>query len=241
MPDWLSDLVEDAHLSLLVKANPVPGNFLRRRGVSLEDVKLHKIGYVGSYQVKKCAENFIPWQQEFLHQCLVFPLYSPLNEVIGIQIRSLNDTQFTRSYKQYYAYRRDLFPYFFGLPQALPGIFASESVVLVEGIFDYFAVRKVTPNVLAILTSGVPVACRRFLTRYTKLVIAMLDMDEPGREGCERLANEGRTPFIVNIPTYSEKDPGELLMKGKLSEISRIVSNNPFLLGNTPGISGYGV
>jgi DNA primase len=154
-----------------------------------------------------------------------------MDEEIGMQIRILDSQQHTRPYKQYYAYHRDVFPYFFGLPQALPHVYETGYLIVVEGIFDYFAVRRVTPNVMAVLTSGVPVACRRFFRRFCRRVVAMLDMDSPGREGADQLAhNSSAEGYHVIIPTYSEKDPGELLKKGKIKEIERIVSSTSKLL-----------
>lgn len=234
MPEWLNKVQRDAHNGLV--EGIASGSFsrangmLQKRGVSEADLSLHGIGFAGpSFQVTECAPDFVPWSQQFLHDCLVFPLYNMLGEVVGIQIRMLDDKEYQRPYKQYYAYHRDIFPYFFGLPQALPHVYETGYLVIVEGIFDYFAVRQITPNVMAVLTAGVPIACKRLFHRFCKLVVAMLDMDAPGREGALRLCNEA-DGYLVTIPTFSEKDPGELLTKGKLKEIQRIVSNTSNLL-----------
>jgi DNA primase len=235
MPVWLNKIIGDAQNEFLSSELPevvFARDFLRQRGVSESDLQPHGIGFAGSsFKVVECAEDFIPWSQQFLHNCIVFPLYNMLGEVIGMQIRIIGEQGHTRPYKQYYAYHRDIFPYFYGLPQALPHVYQTGYLIVVEGIFDYFAVRRITPNVMAVLTSGVPVACKRFFNRFTKRVVALLDMDLPGREGAERLArdSEGQN-YSVTIPTYSEKDPSALLEKGKLSEIERIVSKTSNLL-----------
>lgn len=236
MPAWITLVVEDAHRRLTKPEGSSSAvaarQLLGERGVSEADVISHHIGVADpSFLVKECAADFIPWSQQFLHDCIVFPMYSMMGEGIGMQIRVLDAQNYTRPYKQYYAYHRDIHPYFFGLPQALPHIYTTGYVVIVEGIFDYFAVRQVTPNVLAVLTSGVPVACKRFFNRFCKRVVAMLDMDTPGREGAERLARDAEgSNYSVTIPTYSEKDPGDLFLKHKMSEIQRIVSTTSAFL-----------
>jgi DNA primase len=236
MPAWVNKLIVEAHIGL-TENNSVSATaarqFLAGRGVSQDDIVIHNIGFAGpSFVVSECAPDFVPWSDQFLRDCIVFPIYSMLEEEIGMQIRLIDTQKHTRPYKQYYAYHRDIHPYFFGLPQALPHVYESGYLVIVEGIFDYFAVRKITPNVVAVLTSGVPVACRRFFKRFTKRVVALLDMDQPGREGAEHLARYAESEgYHVVIPTYSEKDPGELYKKGKMQEIQRIVSStSKFLL-----------
>lgn len=249
MPQWIDTILGDAHETLVRQFNPLSSSqrnedapvlgahatglaFLRGRGVTEAEIVSHNIGYVGSSAlIPECPPDFSSWSQNFLRDCITFPIYSPTGEVIGTQIRILAAEHHTRPYKQYYCYHRDIFPYFFGLQSALPHIYASGYVIIVEGIFDYFAVRKVTPNVLSVLTSGVPVACKRFFNRFCKRVVAMLDMDNPGREGADRLVRDSAgMNYSVIVPTYSEKDPGELFAKGKMREIERIYSQTSSLL-----------
>jgi DNA primase len=238
--NWLEKIVTDAHDGIYASEAQ---SYLHSRGLTLEEMRMHQIGYVppAGMIIAESSEDFSTWSQQFLHSCLVFPMHSMLGDVIGLQVRDIGDQSHTRPYKQFYLHHRDLHPYFFGLPHALPHVYRTGYLIIVEGIFDYFAVRTVTPNVVAVMTSGVPVACKRFFNRFCGRVVALLDMDEPGREGAQRLADssEGQNYQVV-IPTYSEKDPAELLKAGKHSELTKLVLKSmsfiQFNPGNTPGV-----
>lgn len=233
MPVWLKQIIGDAHATLLkTSADSRARVFLQGRGVSETEIVTHNIGLADpSLILPECTQDFLKWHQQFYRDSIVFPMYSMMGEDIGMQIRSLDPNEHTRPYKQYYSYHRDIFPYFYGLPQAIDHVYKSGYLIVVEGVFDYFAVRHVTPNVMAVLTAGVPVACKRFFNRFCTRIVAMLDMDNPGREGANRLARdaEGQN-YSVTIPTYTEKDPGELYRKGKLKEIERIVRQTSNLI-----------
>lgn len=112
-------------------------------------------------------------------------------------------------------------------------------MVLVEGIFDYFAVRPYTEAVVASLTSVPSTLLRRLLTRYVTKVVTLADMDKAGRRAAYRLAGvpvppeyrEERdrvqtkvfdTPFHVVIPAYSAHDPSDLAAEGKFDELRRL-------------------
>jgi DNA primase len=143
----------------------------------------------------------------------VFPLKSPSGETIGIQTRVLNEPESGPRYQQFYTYPQETYPYFFGFPQAFMPICALNQVVIVEGVFDYFAVKKYAENSLAILTAGVSVSSKNFFRRFTKRVISCLDNDEPGNTASERL--KGSSYQVVRLPMLKAKDPGQLLAEGR--------------------------
>jgi len=236
MPAWLDHIVGEAHETLRLSSGKTAQLELGKRGVSESDILEHRIGYAGpSLTFTDAPQDFFNWAWKFLHHCLVFPLYSPSGVVIGIQIRSLQEDTTSRPYKQFYAYKDNVHPYMFGIPQALPEVFLSKSIIIVEGIFDYFAVRQHNSSVVAVLTSGVPNPCRRFFRRFTNTVICLLDMDAPGRDGAVRLQTSA-VGYNVIIPSYSEKDPDELRKRGKHGELARLASLANILLPGSPHV-----
>lgn len=221
MAAWLEQIVADAHAALVNDPRAEPARaYLAARGVSPAFLVEHRLGFVFSDQpIAECSESF----KEFnwaLPDRIVFPLTSVTGQVIGIQTKPLEP----KGYQLFYAYPRNLYPYMFGTAQAIEAIWARRSVVIVEGVFDYVAVRQVTPNVVAVMTAGVPQACRHFFRRYVKRVIALLDMDAPGRDGAFSLAvRQASTHYSVSMPEYSAHDPGDLWKAGKLDELRRCV------------------
>jgi DNA primase len=236
MPAWLNNVTEIAHKQLTL--NPTASalnakSYLERRGVSDWEILQHRIGYADSlFSFPEASEDFIVWARMYLHDAIVFPIMSLTGEVIGVQIRHLSETNDGRPYRQHYAAPRELHPYAFGLYQSLDSIYERGSVVIVEGIFDYFAIRSrlSTPNCIAIMTSGVSVACRQFFRRFTPTVLALLDMDAPGKEGVTRL-HDSADGFKVLSFDYSEKDPAALLEKGKLGELDRLCQRMSNIVG----------
>jgi hypothetical protein len=125
-------------------------------------------------------------------------------------------------------------------------MFHSQRVVLVEGVFDYFAVVKHAPDVVAALTANVSIRLKQLIARYCTMAIALFDMDASGRRGALRLAGlplppelrkpedvSLRTPpvppFQVWVPTYSEHDPDDLRRAGKTAELQKLVAPHPFV------------
>lgn len=211
---------------LLSSAGDEARGYLLSRGVSNEkdlgsEISWYSIGFahVDRLDLSACPDQFKRWAEMFLKDKLVFPLHSPLGETIGIQVRGLVDPDHGPKYQQYYCYPHDVFPYLFGMRQSLPHIFETNQAVLVEGVFDYFAVRSIAHNSLAVLTASLPLSAKRFLRRFTKGVTMVTDMDVPGRESIQRLRKDC-PELVVFAPEYSEKDPSALAKAGKLKELA---------------------
>lgn len=240
--NWLKDMVEQAHVTLLAldPATP-PRQYLRERGVTDQDIVTYKLGYWPvAPEPTQCNEEFWKWCHKYGYNRLTFPLTGPFGEPIGIQARHLGD----KGYENFVLKPRELFVPCFGLHVALPEIFTSNRVVLVEGVFDYFATVKVAKDTLATLTANLSGAQRRLLSRYVSMAICLFDMDSTGRRGCYKLAGlevppqyrlpEDVTktklkppPFQVVFPFYSEHDPDDLRKKQKWPELQKLVSLQP--------------
>ena len=216
---WLDDLLDTTHQALVdLPENSEPREFLRGRGVTEAQIQQYRLGFApADLSIGTCTAEFWKWQRKYWSNRLVFPLYSTLGHAIGLQTRSLRDKQ----YQQFYAYDRGIYPYLFGLPVALPEIWRTRQVVVVEGVFDCLAAGQVAPNAVATLTANIPRACRTFLWRYATRVTALLDMDETGREKAadlQRFAPPGRQ---VVIPVYEGHDPGDLARFGRVADLRR--------------------
>lgn len=216
---WLDDLVEVTHRELVDLAEDAPPReCLRGRGVTDEQIRQHRLGFApAGLAIDACTPEFWKWSRKYWSNRLVFPLFSTLGHAIGIQTRSMQEKQ----YQQFYAYDRGVYPYLFGLPAALPHIWRTRQVVVVEGVFDCLAASQVAPNTVASLTANIPRACRTFLFRYAKRVTALLDMDETGREKAsdlQRFAPPGRQ---VLIPFYDGHDPGDFARFGRVEDLRR--------------------
>ena len=197
-------------------------SYLHRRGVSPDDIVQHQIGWLPEPEVVGgWSREFYRWQARALPNAIIFPIYSVLGTVIGLQTRRLDE----KRYEKFLAGPSDLFPPVFGLPQALPDIWRTEQVVLVEGVFDYFAVRRYTPNVLATLTASIPTSVRRFLRRYVQRTLVLLDMDEAGRAGVDLLIREHLPVFA---PSYRAHDPGDLVAEGFGGDLATLVTSAKF-------------
>lgn len=204
---WLEQVVSDgaAHLA----SEPAMVSYLASRGVTLAEAAHCRIGALPpSYPLAACTKEFLEWQRWSLRGRLLFPMTSPLGDVIGLQSRRLDE----KRYQTFYAGSRQVYPPVFGMAQAADEIYHREQVVLVEGIFDLMAVRAAgVPNVLALLTSHPTKIVLRFLDRYVRRVCVLTDMDETGREAAARIVSRERLWEAV-VPAYPAHDPADWLM-----------------------------
>ena len=220
MADWLSTLIASAHTALDGPSGDEARAYLAGRGVTEAEWRLHHLGCTPfDLPVAECTQAFADWMPKYFYGRLLFPFFDARGAAIGLQTRSL-DKKF---YQQFYAYPTELSPFLFGLPQALPTIWETGVVAVVEGVFDYFAVSKVYPGTVAILTANPSAAVKRFLRRYAMRVVALLDMDEAGRQGVDRLVRDPDRTYMVTAPSYPGHDPGDLLAAGRLVVLERLL------------------
>lgn len=108
-------------------------------------------------------------------------------------------------------------PVTMGITQAVEGMWKDGWVIVVEGMWDYVALRHYTKNVVAAATDAVSPGLAAALARYTNVVGLMLDNDERGRVGnklsMKRLELEKVQTYTVN---YEGKDPGDSKKEGGL-------------------------
>lgn len=223
---WLSQILDDAATYLTTQAGAMPAlAYLGRRAVPDQDILRYRVGFLpADYLVQSCPPEFVSWQKRALRRRLIFPITSALGHPVGLTTRALDE----HSYETFYAASRDVYPPVFGLGPAADALYAQRQVILVEGVFDLFAVRAATgfDHVLATLTANTSRAVEKLLRRYVERVVCLYDMDEPGRTGVRRIqgwyqrqdgtwaAPKTPPPYQVVSPEYPSHDPSDWVTTG---------------------------
>jgi DNA primase len=223
---WLEQVVADA------TAQPLPTEaqaYLAARGVAPPEVLSHRLGWLAEDipLPTTAPPEFARWARRALYGRVIFPLCATRGDVIGLQTRSLDAAahKTAGTYEKYLPQgASDLFPPVFGLPHALPEIWRTAQVVLVEGTFDYFAVRPFAPNTIAALTASIPQAVRAFLHRYAQRVTLLLDMDEAGRGGVDLVLRTAPEGLLAYAPHYRAHDPADLVQEGYVADLMQLVT-----------------
>ena len=147
---------------------------------------------------------------------LVLPLTNTLGEIKGFQFRHVERDQ--KGYKDYLPDRAEAV--LFGLGQALPHVWTTRRILLVEGAFDLFPLQRYFPEVVATLTAHVLDRLARILRRIqVRDIFVAYDNDKTGRESSEEIQHQYgkefdvhplRCPTIKMVNGTSTKDFGEL-------------------------------
>ena len=211
---WLDDLVDFAASQLDEQGLEA----LRARGVTEDQAQLYRIGYLDRHLPPlQGAEAFDKWAKggARLDAVFVLPLTNVLGEIQGLQFRHVERSR--SGYSDYILDQGEAV--LFGLAQAVPHIWKSESVFLVEGGFDLFPIQRTLPGVVATLTARVPDTFLRFLRRLVRDVWLGWDNDSTGRASCGKFINRFGSEFTTHPVVYPKvpkiegglsKDPGEL-------------------------------
>ena len=151
---FLEVLVNKLHESIW--RHPEALQYLRSRGVTEEEIKEYHIGASRVVIIPKDGsqdcENF---QKETargrkLENKVIFPIYDMIGRVVGLFGRSIE----TKEFKFILTAEGKFTGVLLGFYQALPYIYETGKVFVVEGPFDLMAFRKVYKNSVAALTAG---------------------------------------------------------------------------------------
>lgn len=210
---YLDDIVAHAHGQLPDRVREV----LWSRGVSDEQVDLFRIGWLpGRLPEVEVPDDFSAWwagHQWRLTDTFVFPLTNSLGEIHGLQFRSVDEKR--RGYLDYIASKEE--PVFFGLAQAMPSVWTTESVWLVEGVFDLCPLQRHVANVVSTLHAGVSKQLWRLLRRLVRKINLAYDNDGTGMKVSYEIAREMGRHFEIKIIKFPKipfrdrfaKDPNE--------------------------------
>lgn len=214
---WIEDLATSAHAGM----SPSVREHLWRRGVSDAQIDGFQMGCLAGARLPEsvdCSPRFRAWwgtHRSRFHNALVFPLTSTLGAIHGLQFRDLNPK--VRGYLDYYEHKEE--PAFFGLAHAMPGVWASEEIWLVEGVFDLCPLQRHVPNVVSTIHAGVSKQLARVLHRIARTLVVAYDMDSTGLKVAYDLARDMKGLFDVVVLKFPRvrlatgapaKDPNDL-------------------------------
>jgi DNA primase len=216
---WIDALVEYAQENLKGDRELEE---LWSRGVSDEQIRDFQVGYLGS-KIPTLegagVDDFMKWYRgngAKVWDVFVFPLTNSLGQVKGVQFRHVERD--ARGYTDYFVAKDE--PAFFGLAQAMPHVWKTQTIVLVEGVFDFFPVQRVYPHAMSSMTSAVSSSFARFLKRNVREVWLCYDRDAAGREGAQGFIQEyrqdydrvrvGQLPALLMPNGKRTKDPSDL-------------------------------
>jgi DNA primase len=208
---WIETLVASAHERLDERVREA----LWARGASDDQIQSFQLGHLDGElpelpEGQEYPKNFLEWSGNGakLVDAFVFPLTNPLGEIKGLQFRSAD-----RSKGEYMDFFLDRFePVFLGLGQAMPHVWKSEEIVLVEGPFDFFPVQRVKANAIPTLTARISETLLRTLRRLVQRLVLFYDGDQIGRRVTEKIIKEHGAEFEIRALDYPR---GVTLSNGK--------------------------
>lgn len=213
---WIDALVEQAHANLNEEREL---EALWVRGCSDEQIASYSIGYLnGLPKGIPYPDDFVAWSRvgHKLEDVFVLPLTNALGQVKGVQFRHVDRK--AKGYTDYFVGKDE--PAFFGFGQAMPHVWATQKVCLVEGAFDLVPIQRVFPFTVPTMTSTVSTTFLRFLKRNVREVWFGYDMDSAGRKGATEFLKENRDNFDrIRVPQFPQvkfadgrraKDPSDL-------------------------------
>jgi len=206
---WLDDLVEQSHAQIGEREREA----LWMRGVTDLQIDQYRIGWLDSkLPTAAYPQDFLRWSYngKKLDDVFMLPLTNALGELKGAQFRHVERER--TGWRDYFINTDE--PAFFGLAQAMPHIWETESVFVVEGGFDVFPIQRGIPQVFATITARVPDPLVRLLRRIARKVWLGYDMDETGRRGCTWFERQYGDEFETRIVEY----PRVRLVDGKVSK-----------------------
>lgn len=211
---WLDDLVEFAQDQLDDRVLEA----LWGRGVSEDQVEQYRLGHLDrELPTADYPEAFLEWwEKQPRDDVFVFPLTNTLGQIRGLQLRHVAPAR--KGYTDYLSTKEE--PVYFGLAQAMPRVWDSEKVYLVEGAFDLFPLQRHLGGVVSTLHAGLPTPLWRVFRRLVRKIVLAYDMDSGGRDAAFEIIRKYREHVEVQvlklppIPYKSKgrpvKDPGEL-------------------------------
>lgn len=233
---WFDILADFAHLNLGEREREA----LWARGVSDEQIDLFKIGYIDRNLPPLESRSFLEWcdHGQKLDDCFVFPLTNTLGEVKGLQFRHVERGR--GGYMDFMPARDE--PVLFGLSQAMPEIWRTGSVWLVEGVFDLYPIQRTFSNIVSTLTGRVTKQMVTLLRRLVDEVWLAYDMDKTGRETCEKFQRFHGHEFRIKVVDFPRplmpngkraKDPSDLWESWGEQRFARFLKSqqDPFTLG----------
>lgn len=196
-------LTNALHLNLLhnPKCKALRKYLLRRRGLSKNTIRTHKIGAFDG-NLRKLAEQ-LGWESLVEHGIIwnasespfkQYPIVVPINDAYGKPIAIGCRTLLSEEDRESLGipkYRNSVYSktsHLFGLDKAIYAIRNTRRVFVVEGYFDVLSAHQ--NNIMNVVATCGTIFSRRqliVLSRYAKEIILLFDNDKPGRLSSERV------------------------------------------------------
>lgn len=212
--DWIEELTSFAHGQL----EDAELEVLWGRGVSDEQIALYRIGVMrGVLPPMDGADRFLEWSANGsrLVDMFCLPMTNTRNQVRGLQFRYVNREK--KGYKNYVIEDGD--PALFGLGQAMPHVWDTGCIAIVEGAFDLFPLQRWQPGVIATMTAMVSSDLVRILRRTATEVWTVYDSDKQGVKGAHDFQKEHgdafrvrdiQMPKVRKVTGEQSKDPSDV-------------------------------
>ena len=206
---FLNALIERLHNSLHNYEQAV--TYLHIRNVTDEEIEEFKLGYSrivsviddGTEECKLFLDEFRNGRK--FENKLIFPNYDMMGIPVGLLGRAIE----TKDFSLYLTKEGKYFGVLYGFCQAMPEIYKTGRVYVVEGPFDLFAFRKVFKNVVGTNTAELTVDQHEQLSFYADEIITVFDSDGPGRAATERAKENFKTKSV----DLGFKDPANCLVQ----------------------------
>lgn len=196
---YLDHLVQKA--SKAIWDYPEPLAYLKKRGLSEDDMRRYGVGYLKIANLPK--EDSYDYQHfyretnqfRYLQNKLIFPLRNIHGKVNGVVTRDLAHKRYT----QFFLPECSAIGGFFGLFEALPHIWRTKRVFVHEGAFDAISFGKVFPNTVASITSFLNERQYELLMFFVKKIILIYDKDSAGYTGLKKAHEEYGEQHIDHV------------------------------------------
>lgn len=238
---FLDDIVAHCHSTLLQPTSKIPLAYLLSRGITLEEMKKYRIGYIHTFLPRIQSdheewEDFTKWsgpRGTYIGKRLVFPIHDELGNIKGIETRAVDrksmsilKPEYKKSlknlieklpdnevrYKKFYLKKCKFTPIFYGLPYALESIWATRTAFMSEGIIDHLSLAKIMPNSISPLTANLSKYQIKWLRRYVENLFLLFDMDEKGKESVEKMKKFYGRDFNIHSIPLKGKDINQFLI-----------------------------
>lgn len=170
---------------------------------------------------------------------IVIPIWSPLRELIGIEVRTPSRNAAEKKISEFRLPEAAWNPFLIGTPEAAEKLWVGGSVWVCEGVYDLFALARVLPPndcVVATLKAGLSRDHVRFFSRFCVGRVHMVyDNDETGRRatnGCiDKNTGKYRPGALdllrkAKVPAvdyhYRGKDPGAVWDSGGVRNLRAV-------------------
>jgi DNA primase len=147
-----------------------------------------------------------------------FPLFDFDGHLVGLRGRALDPANKLRykAYKYYGSYNMHVW-------LGEDSIDLDEPVILTESVFDYASIKRVYPNVLASLTSGISVAQFKRITGVSE-IITLYDYDKGGDSARDRIDKYmSEYPIQHILPPEKGMDAGDMTIPELIEALGGIV------------------